>query len=106
LENNHASFPNATLFINLMGSFILGWFVVYSAKKSTDKNMILGIQTGLIGSFTTFSTFNAELILLMKEGHYAVSALYFSCSAFLGIAAIFFGMKCGAITLEKAGTKK
>ncbi len=99
-------FPYQTLLINLIGSFILGWFVIHGVKKVKNKNLVLALQTGVIGSFTTFSTFNAELLLLVKHELFSIALLYFIISAVAGIAAIYLGMKCGSATLQKAGAEQ
>lgn len=100
-----ASFPFPTLAVNLIGSFLLGWFVVHGSKKLKSKTLILSIQTGFIGSFTTFSTFNAEIVLLLDRGMLSTAFLYFSISAAAGIAAVLLGMKCGSVLYEKEGAE-
>ena len=103
LFNPEAAFPYPTLIINLMGSFFLGWFVIHGAKMVRNKHCILGIQTGIIASFTTFSSFNAELLLLMKDERFTMALMYFVISTVIGIAAILLGMKFGSATLDKVG---
>lgn len=51
--------------VNLLGSFILGF--VINGMKDTKKEYTLFLTTGLLGSFTTFSTFSAEWLRLMQE---------------------------------------
>jgi fluoride exporter len=106
LFNPETSFPFATFFVNIIGSFILGWFVIYGVKKIKNNNLILALQTGVIGSFTTFSTFNTEIVLLIDEQLYRTAFLYFAASAITGVLAIYFGMKLGTITGSKAGAKQ
>ncbi|MQR96881.1 fluoride efflux transporter CrcB [Fictibacillus phosphorivorans] len=106
LFNPESSFPFPTFFVNVVGSFILGWFVIYGAKKIKNNNMILALQTGVIGSFTTFSTFNTEIVLLLEEQYYKTAILYFTTSAITGVIAIYLGMKVGSITRSKAGAEQ
>lgn len=106
LYQPHAQFPFPTLVINLIGSFILGWFVVHGSQMVKNKTLVLGIQTGFLGSFTTFSTFNAEIVLLMDQGLYSVAMQYFSISAAMGIGAVLLGMKCGSVLLRKEGAEQ
>jgi fluoride exporter len=101
-----SQFPFPTLAINLIGSFILGWFIVYSSNRINNKTLILAIQTGFLGSFTTFSTFNAEIILLLDKRLLLTAVQYFLISAAAGIAAIILGMKCGSALLEKEGAEQ
>lgn len=102
----HAQFPFPTFAINLIGSFILGWFVVHGSQQIKNRTLVLGIQTGFLGSFTTFSTFNAEIVLLLDQGLYSIAIQYFIISAVMGIGAILLGMKCGSVLLEKEGAKQ
>ncbi|WP_171005484.1 fluoride efflux transporter CrcB [Bacillus sp. E(2018)] len=106
LFNPETSFPFATFFVNVIGSFILGWFVIYGVKKIKNNNLILGLQTGVVGSFTTFSTFNAEIVLLIEEQLYRTAFLYFTASAMTGVIALYLGMKLGFITRNKAGAEQ
>lgn len=101
-----AQFPFPTLAINLIGSFILGWFVVYGCQLVKNKTLVLGIQTGFLGSFTTFSTFNAEIVLLLDQELYSSAIQYFLISAALGIGAVLLGMKCGSVLLRKEGAEQ
>lgn len=78
-------FPVSTLVINLSGSLGLGWFFTWIAKYNTFPNRArTAIATGFIGSFTTFSTFNIELIQLMEKEKFFFAVLYFICSTIGG----------------------
>ncbi|WP_338083470.1 fluoride efflux transporter CrcB [Fictibacillus nanhaiensis] len=101
-----ALFPFPTLFINLGGTFILGWFVVYGTKLFNSKTLILGIQTGFLGSFTTFSTFSVELVLLLEKSFFEIALLYFVISALGGITAILLGIELGSRLAKKAGAEQ
>ncbi len=87
-------FPFATLTINLIGCFILGWFLTYAvhARKVTHK-MTLLIGTGFIGSFTTFSTFSVETLTLFQIGLVGQATLYVFTSIIVGILLTFLGHK-------------
>lgn len=82
--------PRSTFFINLTGSFILG--CLFGAKLSPEWFLFLG--TGLMGGYTTFSTFNFELLILMKEDR-QMFYRYFFLSYGLGLMASFFGVLIG-----------
>ncbi|SFU82677.1 fluoride efflux transporter FluC [Alicyclobacillus macrosporangiidus] len=62
LPSSH--FPFATLVMNLMGSFALGHIAVVAIRKAWPDWLRLGIGTGMIGSFTTFSTFSMDVLTL------------------------------------------
>lgn len=85
-------FPLATFLINITGCFILGWFLTYvnqSNKIRPEFTLIIG--TGFIGSFTTFSTFSAETLILFQNGLIFMAILYFLTSTVLGILLAFAG---------------
>ena len=60
-------FPYATMSINIMGSFIMGFLFVETLERSTLAPALrTGILTGFIGGYTTFSTFKMETLLLAE----------------------------------------
>ena len=60
------AFPWTTLFINVFGSFAIGW--LHSLPIEWNKDIYTGLTIGLLGGFTTFSTFSLETILLFRNG--------------------------------------
>ena len=65
----HTAFPIGTLAVNLVGCFALGWFSQWVQDKNRISPRIrTSISTGLIGSFTTFSTFSVETVQLFRQG--------------------------------------
>ena len=70
----NALFPNlppGTLLVNLLGGFIIGAAIAWFAKNpNIDAAWKLLIVTGLCGGLTTFSTFSAEIVLLLQSGKY------------------------------------
>jgi len=90
------SFPVATLVINIIGCFVLGWFTNHIKKLSQVHPYIkTGVGTGLIGSFTTFSTFSVETIRLFESGHLLMGIVYLLTSYFGGWLFAFLGVKLG-----------
>ena len=85
-------FPLGTLIVNLSGAFILGAFV--GAALSTGTFKLLG--TGLIGAYTTFSTWTFETHRLAEEGQSAPAWLNLAVSLALGLLAAWLGRKLGA----------
>jgi CrcB protein len=63
------SFPYATLSINLVGSFLLGVMAVGLAQNLLSANMALLLGTGVLGAFTTMSTFSVETVQMFEQGH-------------------------------------
>lgn len=82
--------PWATVAINVAGSFLLGLLIVVpAASLSEETRTALGV--GLLGGFTTFSTFSVQAFLDFEAGEPARAALYISASVLLGIAAAAVG---------------
>ncbi len=85
-------FPYGTLTVNLSGALALG--VLAGAVSSDETTRLLG--TGLLGAYTTFSTWALESHRLAEEGEGRLGALNFLVSLVLGIAAAWIGLKLGA----------
>lgn len=91
-----ASFPIGTFIINLLGCFILGWFTTYLAKLNKFPPFVLtGFSTGLIGSFTTFSTFSYETAHFIQLSLWGLAVLYVLCSLWGGLLFSFLGFRLG-----------
>lgn len=85
-------FPYATLSINIGGSFLMGFLFVETLERLTvSPELRTGILTGFIGGYTTFSTFEMEILLLVEQGAPAKALLYLMLSVCLGFGAAFGG---------------
>lgn len=85
-------FPVATLSINVLGSFLMGFLFTETLERlAIGPHVRLGILTGFLGGFTTFSTFAIEALLLAEQGEAGKSALYIVLSVGLGLLAVFGG---------------
>jgi CrcB protein len=85
------AFPYGTLAVNLLGSLVLGVFV--GAALSGDAYRIAG--AGLIGAFTTFSTWALESHRLGEDGQLRLGVLNFAVSLLLGVSAAWAGRRLG-----------
>ncbi|MEH7098138.1 fluoride efflux transporter CrcB [Neobacillus vireti] len=85
------TFPLATLIINLLGSFLLGF--LFGANVGRSWSLLVG--TGFMGAFTTFSTFKLENVQLFVQRKWKVLGLYLAISYTLGIFLAFIGMWAG-----------
>jgi len=81
-------FPFATLSINVIGSFLMGFlFIVTLERLMVPPSVRVGVLTGVLGGYTTFSTFEMETLLLAENGEFAKAALYVVLSVVIGFAA-------------------
>ncbi|CAH1661421.1 fluoride efflux transporter CrcB [Chelatococcus asaccharovorans] len=88
-----ASFPFGTLSINIVGSLLIGIVAEYWALKSgLPQPARLFLTTGIIGGFTTFSTFSLETALLCERGQPLLAAVYVTASVLLSVGALFGGL--------------
>ncbi|MGE7916940.1 fluoride efflux transporter CrcB [Lysinibacillus xylanilyticus] len=87
---NSGGFPFATLCINLIGCFCLAWlFTTFTTRTP----VVLGIGTGFLGAFTTFSTFSLETLLLLQDSKWLQAVFYTIVSVFGGLACAWLGFK-------------
>lgn len=83
----------ATSIENILGSFLMGAFFVYLARRFPQKKEFgLFLLTGLIGSYTTYSGFGTQAILLLQESP-LIFASYFFGQILLGLVMVIVGMK-------------
>ncbi|MCF7821184.1 MAG: fluoride efflux transporter CrcB [Mariprofundaceae bacterium] len=69
------AFPWGTFAVNALGSFLLGFLFVWLIERSTASELIrLALTVGLLGAFTTFSTYSLESIRLLQEGALGMAA--------------------------------
>jgi fluoride exporter len=86
-------FPVATLAVNASGSLIMGLLAGYFAFKGDPGQMWrLFLTTGVLGGYTTFSTFSLDAVLLWQRGTYALAILYVFGSVTASIGALFCGL--------------
>lgn len=72
------TFPYSTLTINLLGSFLLGVLTVAATQNLVSANVALMLGTGILGAFTTMSTFSVETIQMFDQGDSTSAFLYIS----------------------------
>lgn len=82
----------ATWGINVVGCLVLGFFNAYAARSGrVPETVRLGFGTGVMGGFTTFSTFSVQGVTLMQHGAWGEMALYVLGSLLVGVAAAWLG---------------
>lgn len=88
-----ASFPWATLTVNIVGSLLIGLLTGLVSKEALSPEMKLLLVTGFCGGFTTFSTFANESFQLMKTGEALLAAAYIGASVVAGVMAVYAGLQ-------------
>lgn len=102
IQNYKELIPINTLFINVTGSFILALITTIALEiLKIDTDIRLGICTGFLGAYTTFSTMCKETVDLIDNGNYFSSLSYVTNSVFLGLAAAYFGVVVAREVIQK-----
>jgi CrcB protein len=94
-KHTHSQFPLATLFINVLGAFLIGLLFSLTTQKVMTPLQQSILATGFLGGFTTFSTMNWEGTQLARGGNSGRSLLYLGGSFALGLAAVMLGIALG-----------
>lgn len=84
-------FPIPILTVNVLGSFLMGVFVVAAAQRGlTDYAPF--VMTGVLGGFTTFSAFSLETMTLIERGHFTSASVYVLLSVVLSVGGLALGL--------------
>lgn len=86
-----------TLTVNLVGSFALGVAMAYFGARPVPEATRVFLTFGLLGAFTTFSTFSLEAVTLLQDAEYGRAATYVGGSVVLGLVAFVAGTSVGAL---------
>lgn len=90
--------PIAVMSANIVGSFIMGVFVVWAAHRGLTHLSPL-VMTGLLGGFTTFSAFSLETVTLIERGQMGHAAVYVLASVCFSVAGLFAGLSLARAVL-------
>lgn len=86
-------FPLGILIVNITGGFIMGVIVELTALKlQVSPELRAFLTVGILGGYTTFSTFSLDSVMLIQRGDYAGAVLYIGASVVLSISAVVFGV--------------
>jgi len=89
----YLNFPVSTVIVNLLGSFFIGVCISLFDKSIITENIRIFIAIGLLGGFTTFSTFSMDLFNLLNKSLYVEMISYLVLSVFGGVLLFFAGYK-------------
>ncbi|MGB8956034.1 MAG: fluoride efflux transporter CrcB [Tumebacillaceae bacterium] len=84
--------PSTTMGINWIGCFVLGFFTTWAVKR-VPETVRVGVGTGVLGGFTTFSTFSVETLRLLQAGDVTEAALYAGASLVGGVLLAALGVR-------------
>jgi len=87
------TFPYGTLFINVTGSFIVGFFMIWATERVlVDPRWRLLIVVGFCGAFTTFSSYAFETMAYFEQGQWLLMFTNFASNNLLCLGAALAGM--------------
>lgn len=87
------NFPWGTMAINIVGSFAMGLFIGWLARRTgTSNELRLFVATGILGGFTTFSAFSLDFVTLWDRGATVSAFGYAFASVICAILALFCGL--------------
>ena len=95
-----ATFPWGTLFINIIGSIVIGWFdglTGAAGRLAVPAEMRAFVMVGLCGGFTTFSAFSLQTLELAEGGEMLRAATYVVASVALCLLGVWTGAMLGRV---------
>ena len=98
------AFPWATLFVNVLGSAVIGFFATVTGDQGrvvARPEFRIFVMTGVCGGFTTFSTFSLETLKLMEDREWLLASVNAGGSLALCLLAVFVGAAAGAMVNQK-----
>jgi len=90
-------FPAGTMTVNIVGSFVMGLLVAWLALRFSEggQHVRLFLATGVLGGFTTFSSFSLDAYALWERGAHGTAVAYVLISVVVGLAALGAGLMLG-----------
>ncbi|MFD5624674.1 fluoride efflux transporter CrcB [Streptomyces sp. NPDC127072] len=97
-------FPWTTFWVNVVGCAVIGVFMVVSAEVWADRRLVRPFfGTGVLGGFTTFSTYAVDVRKLVDEGHAGTGFLYLAATLFAALAAVWLAASAARRALGHLG---
>ena len=87
-----STFPYGTLAVNIIGCFLIGVIYGLSERGNMNPEWRLFLATGIMGGFTTFSSFSNETVSMLRDAEYLPAFFYVAFSVMVGLTATFGGI--------------
>ena len=87
-----STFPYGTLAVNIIGCFLIGLVYELSERGNINVEWRLFLATGILGGFTTFSSFSNETVSMLRDAQHWQAFSYIGFSIIIGLAATFGGI--------------
>jgi fluoride exporter len=97
-QRTGSSFPVGILTVNLLGCLLMGAIGTYGLNHiSVSADLRIGLTTGLMGGFTTFSTFSWDTVRMLDDGQWQKALLYVGASILGGLLVMMVGIRIGNV---------
>lgn len=87
-----STFPYGTMAVNIIGCFLIGIVYGISERGNMPAEWRLFLATGILGGFTTFSSFSNDTVSMLRDAQYWHAFSYVAISVLIGLAATFGGI--------------
>ncbi|HEY3289698.1 MAG TPA: fluoride efflux transporter CrcB [Anaerolineae bacterium] len=101
LQYSGPTFPMGTLVVNLSGSFIIGILAGVFERTVVPPDLRAFLQTGVMGGYTTFSSFGLETTQLLRSGELSLATVNVLASNLGGLALVFAGFAVSQFVLSR-----
>ena len=92
LKHLSASVPYGTLIVNVTGSLLLGFFLIWTSERVlADPRWRMLVAVGFCGAYTTYSSYSFETFAMLEQGHYGLATVNFMANNLLCLAGVLAG---------------
>jgi CrcB protein len=100
LNNRWSGFPLGTLFVNCLGGLLIGMALLWF-ERSPNETLRLLVITGVLGGFTTFSSFSVESLIMLQRGEVALALAHTAAHVLGALTAAAIGFKLAQLVLMR-----